>query len=207
MGVGDSMPAKPTPVQLPSRGQPSPAPPLVTCEAKRTRGQGAASPVALVEKEWIKEREDESGADAAAASVHRRICGTPGCGLPMQHSGLCRGEAVHGGTRRSSAAFSAALAASMEPSPSPAEAPPTSSRPSLRSPRKKLFSIAFTWPSGAQWDAGVGRKSPSWYALCVAELISHYASDGASSFLVHVHGRPTHMVPSHTVHLPRGATC
>ena len=86
-------------------------------------------------------------------------------------------------------------------------APLTPSRPSLRSPHKKLFSIAFTWPSGAQWDAGVGRKSPSWYALCVAELISHYASDGASSFLVHVHGRPTHMVPSHTVHLPRGATC
>ena len=64
-------------------------------------------------------------------------------------------------------------------------------RRALRLPRKRLFALAFAWPEGAAWDDSgkEGRKHPPrWYADCITELILHYASDGVSSFVVHVHG-------------------
>ncbi|KAL1528666.1 hypothetical protein AB1Y20_010003 [Prymnesium parvum] len=59
-----------------------------------------------------------------------------------------------------------------------------------RLPRRRLYSIAFTWPEGASWLSTQGdrKRAPSWYADRVTELVELRAADGASSFVVHVHG-------------------
>ena len=73
-------------------------------------------------------------------------------------------------------------------------APPSAAAPArrpLRAPRRRLLSIAFVWPEDTAWDrrSGVkGRRSPRWYADCVTEMIQWHGRDGASSFVVHVHG-------------------
>ena len=65
-------------------------------------------------------------------------------------------------------------------------------RPTYRlrqQPRRKLYSIAFTWPAGrAYLEAGSARQSPAWYADRVTDFVAMRAADGITSILVNVHG-------------------
>lgn len=69
---------------------------------------------------------------------------------------------------------------------------PAAQRPAYRlrqQPRRKLYSIAFTWPAGREYlAAGAGRQSPAWYADRVTDFVSERAADGVTSILVNVHG-------------------
>ena len=77
------------------------------------------------------------------------------------------------------------------PVPWPLAPPQQHERRVVRSPRRRLFSIAFVWPEGVPWagcgGGAKGRRAPRWYADCVTEMILHHGRAGAS-FIIHVHG-------------------
>eukprot|EP00966_Prymnesium_polylepis_P024417 562337-Prymnesium_polylepis.2 len=80
-------------------------------------------------------------------------------------------------------------ASEMEPAAAFAAVPARPLR-QLRQPPRRLYTMAFTWPAGASWVRAEGdrKRGPSWYADRVTEQIELRAADGASSFLIHVHG-------------------
>lgn len=58
-----------------------------------------------------------------------------------------------------------------------------------RRPRRKLYSICFTWPAGRSWlGEKTDRNPPCWYAERVTEFIATRAADGTSSIQVALHG-------------------
>ena len=72
----------------------------------------------------------------------------------------------------------------------PAAAPSRGRHPSSEPSMRRLYTVAFTWPEGVSWwgATGSGRQAPGWYADRLTEQIELRASDGVSSFQVHIHG-------------------